>query len=825
MGTGNRPLKIQQSSRGRTKRFRLMQNLVFLAVIVAMVSVPLVAAPPARAAADVSLSITSGSPGSSVTVSGTGFTDGDTYSIMFAPGTFYEQTLISNAPISGTTFSQLITIPPAPWALHTIRIDTNRGTFLRAFQIVPEIELHINAGYVGDTIIVTGDGFRANANVNILFNNTVVTTVASDVYGTLAQGSFQVPVLRSGSYNVNGNDSAAASSNYIFTIRSRLLASATEGPVGEPIVLTGSGFDYNSGISFYWDNQLVSSSQIVSNSTGNFTGNFSIPVGTVGTHTIRASDFSGRIATVNFIIVPSIILNPGNSAPGNTVTITGKGFRPNTSLTVTYNGITVATQPQTVITDASGSFSATFIVPSGASGSYTVRASDGAFAATATFNITLKIELTPSNGNVGTELQVKGTGFTPSGSVSLNYDAQNITTVNADTNGSFMASFKVPASKAGVHNISARDLTVSGLVVTATFTMESTPPPKPNLLAPEPGSQASITPKFSWSGVTDPSGVTYSLQVARDAAFSNTVLSKQGLTTPEYTVIQAEAFGLTKKTSLYYWRVKAIDGAGNENDWTSPGAFYTQDSTPPPVPSLLSPPNDSQAAVRPAFDWSDVSDPSGVTYSLQIARDTGFSQLVLYKQGLNTSNYQTTPAEQFELTKKTSPYYWRVKAIDGAVNESEWTSPFTFYTQDSTPPPAPVALRPEQGSHQDNQTFFDWTDVTDPSNVTYTLQVSQDPAFSRLVVVKEGLQTSEYKLSKTEKLNSSTGNPPSAYYWRVKAIDGAGNGSSWSNSNEFTVRNFLQSGWPVYTAIAIGGLLLLALGVFIGLRFRPKSPA
>ena len=824
MVAGNHPVHREKSRRGHLERYRLVRNLAFLAIIVTLVSVPLVAAPPAMAAADVSLSVSSGPPGTIVTVSGTGFTSGDVYSISFDPGSLYAQIFITNATISGTTFSQLITIPPAPWAQHTIRVETTGSTFLKPFLVISQIETHINAGYVGDTVVVTGGGFRISANVSLFFNNAVVATTTTDVYGTLAQGSFQVPALRSGNYNVNATDGVAATSMSIFTIRPRLILSTAEGSVDDRIILTGTGFDYNSQINTLWDNELVGTNLILSNSTGSFTGNFSIPVGTVGSHTIRVSDFTGRIATVSFTIVPKITLNPNNSAPGNTVTITGKGFRLNTSITVTYNAITVQTQPQTVITDASGSFSATFIVPSGTSGNYFVRASDGAFAATATFGVTSKIEIAPAAGNVGTELRVNGVGFTPLGKVTLSYDAQEIATVSVDATGSFTASFKAPASKAGVHNISARDQTVSGLVVTAAFTMESTPPPKPNLLAPEPGSQTVTMPKFAWSEVSDPSGVTYSLGVATDAAFSNTVLSRTGLTAPEYTVVPGETLVLTKKTNPYYWRVRAIDGAGNGSDWTSSLTFYTQDSTPPSVPLPVNPLNDSQTAVRPAFDWSDVSDPSGITYSLQAARDAGFSQLLLSKQGLDTSNYQTTAAEELALTKKTSPFFWRVKAVDGAGNESGWTAPLTFYTQDSTAPPVPAALKPEQGSQQGGETFFDWTDVTDPAGVTYTFQVSQDAAFSRLVTVKERLPISEYKLSKTEKLSSTTGNTPDTYYWRVKAVDGAGNESGWSASNEFRVRNFLQSGWPVYIAIGIGGLLLLALGVFIGLHLQTKAP-
>jgi hypothetical protein len=219
-----------------------------------------------------------------------------------------------------------------------------------------------------------------------------------------------------------------------------------------------------------------------------------------------------------------------------------------------------------------------------------------------------------------------------------------------------------------------------------------------------------------------------------------------------------------------------------------------------------------------------VSDPSSVTYVLQISRDPGFSQLVVTKQGLTASGYQVVQAEQLALTKRISPLYWRVNAIDGAANESGWTAPLMFYTQDSTPPQAPTALRPGAGSQQGSQAAFDWTDVTDPSGVTYTLQVSQDAAFSQLVVSKEGLQPSEYKLSGAEKLSATGGKGPSAYYWRVKAVDGAANGSAWSATGEFRVKSFLQSGWPVYIAIGIGGLLLLGIGIFIGMRIKTKTP-
>ena len=38
-----------------------------------------------------------------------------------------------------------------------------------------------------------------------------------------------------------------------------------------------------------------------------------------------------------------------------------------------------------------------------------------------------------------------------------------------------------------------------------------------------------------------------------------------------------------------------------------------------------------------------------------------------------------TKAEKLASVKEEHPYYWRVKAIDSAANESEWSEPNSFY--------------------------------------------------------------------------------------------------------------------------------------------------
>ncbi|GAI24186.1 unnamed protein product, partial [marine sediment metagenome] len=99
--------------------------------------------------------------------------------------------------------------------------------------------------------------------------------------------------------------------------------------------------------------------------------------------------------------------------------------------------------------------------------------------------------------------------------------------------------------------------------------MESDAPAKPTLSSPANASRIGIfgkqTATFTWSAVTDDSGVSYNLQVAASANFTQVLISKEGLLEAGYTLTKEEALAY----GTYYWRVKAIDGAQNDSGWTT----------------------------------------------------------------------------------------------------------------------------------------------------------------------------------------------------------------------------------------------------------------
>jgi len=118
--------------------------------------------------------------------------------------------------------------------------------------------------------------------------------------------------------------------------------------------------------------------------------------------------------------------------------------------------------------------------------------------------------------------------------------------------------------------------------------------------------------------------------------------------------------------------VAASDAASN-TDPTPASRTWTVDATAPVAPTLLSPADGSIATnAKPTFDWSDVADPSGVTYRIQIDNSgNGFPSPEVDRSGLFTSQF--TPTKP--LAKAT--YSWRVRGADGAGNVGPWSAVFT----------------------------------------------------------------------------------------------------------------------------------------------------
>jgi len=350
-----------------------------------------------------------------------------------------------------------------------------------------------------------------------------------------------------------------------------------EGPVGTKVEITGVDFGKREDITIEYDgedvtNEIVSGYYDETDRYGKFTSAILIPESIAGEHTITVTDETGSQASASFTVEPQIAISLNEGGAGDTVEVTGTGFGGEQDVDVTLDGTGVTTTPASVETNSVGSFTASFVVPDVAEGSYdiTVKDEDGnKDKAEFTVYIATKVSISPvtsqdSPGHVGMNITVSGVGFEPNHEITITYATEPIvigSTVSDDT-GAFS------------HTITASDGTNT---LATTFIMESTPPPIPELLLPEAEVKAIQPVRFDWEDVTDKSlPVTYTLQVAIDDDFTTAsiVREQKGLTDSEYTVTEEEKLEPRKKEAPYYWRVKATDSASNESQWSAPGSFY-----------------------------------------------------------------------------------------------------------------------------------------------------------------------------------------------------------------------------------------------------------
>ncbi len=90
----------------------------------------------------------------------------------------------------------------------------------------------------------------------------------------------------------------------------------------------------------------------------------------------------------------------------------------------------------------------------------------------------------------------------------------------------------------------------------------------------------SLTPSFSW-GVSE-NATTYSLLVAIDSTFSNTVILKEGLTNTQYV-----AESTLENNTRYYWKVQAINAVGTRMA-SNAGQFFRTIALPAAPSPLIS---------------------------------------------------------------------------------------------------------------------------------------------------------------------------------------------------------------------------------------------
>ncbi len=367
------------------------------------------------------------------------------------------------------------------------------------------------------------------------------------------------------------SDIGAILAQVIFTVPAPSITLELEvAAVGEVVTATGSGFHAGKIMSFYlgYDSSRLKLGTAEADATGQFRYEFVVQPVPGGQRQVIAEDGYGHVALAPLSVLATAEIEPEEAPAGTSVLVRGGGFAGASRVTLLLDTRRVGT----ATSDEMGSFEAELVVPNLASGEYDFRVMDAmGNGIRLTFRLVPGAEVSPVTGAVGDEVTVSATGFEPYGEVTISYDATTVATVTADGSGAFETSFHVPVSLHGDHTIRLSD---GVRLVERLFTVESVPPVTPPLVLPEEGAELKSPLSFSWAGVTDASQpVTYNLQIARDEAFQDIVLEKAGLSFPGYSVPREEDLRPNRRGEVYYWRVQAVDGAGNTSQWSAVGTF------------------------------------------------------------------------------------------------------------------------------------------------------------------------------------------------------------------------------------------------------------
>ena len=217
-------------------------------------------------------------------------------------------------------------------------------------------------------------------------------------------------------------------------------------------------------------------------------------------------------------------------------------------------------------------------------------------------------------------------------------------------------------------------------------------------------------------------------------------------------------------------RVTTTFETPGSGDWVFVADGYTNASSVPPVPPVLSTPVNGSTGVmtNPTFTWYPSS--GAAWYRLQVSTDAEFTTTVVDQGNLTATSFSVSSLAG------NMQYYWRLNATNNA-GTSDYSSPWTFTTSPPLPPPdCPALTDPaNQATGVPSNPTLTWNASTGATS--YRVQVSTDSSFATTVADQTNIVATSVSVTG---LATST-----MYFWRANATNSAGT-SAYSPTWTFT---------------------------------------
>lgn len=290
--------------------------------------------------------------------------------------------------------------------------------------------------------------------------------------------------------------------------------------------------------------------------------------------------------------------------------------------------------------------------------------------------------------------------------------------------------------------------------------------------------QQDRTPSFDW---TRRSGLTFNLVVANDSDLVNILRSYTGISDTTFTMPE----GQDLPDGEYYWGVKLYTATDSSSFQRAP--FKLTIDNIAPYPAIAIDPHDSFVGIQQVtFTLGGLPGPNAqftapefnrVQYSL----DSTFVTDVHVIDGINAYTI-ISPGPILD-----GRLYWRAQRYDQAGNAAPFSAVRNFM-HDTQPPPVPALLDPPEGRTVSGaQVVLDWTPTPVPpvplSADYYFVHVSNVPNFADYTYAN-------WVYADSLVLSSALLTEGQTYWWRVKALDSAGQYSANSSPASFRYKTF-----------------------------------
>ena len=280
------------------------------------------------------------------------------------------------------------------------------------------------------------------------------------------------------------------------------------------------------------------------------------------------------------------------------------------------------------------------------------------------------------------------------------------------------------------------------------FSVNSTndSPTIPKIVEPvDESTVKTATPELKVANSSDPDGdpVKLEFEVDKVNTFDSADVQKSGPKVQDKS--GSTSWKLTRaldENTIWYWKVRASDGKAFSK-WADAWFFVNSANDPPGTVTIKNP---SKGATGQEADlaivFTTAVDPDreeNLTYEVEIARDDGFSDIVVTKDGLAAKKGAKEVTWKVDPALELGGRFWvRVRAVDALKARSDWSDAIDFRVKrGANSPPGKVELVTPANDAKSTQKrpllVAKMTTDRDGDPVVYTFELYADKELKRKV--------------------------------------------------------------------------------------------